>query len=97
MKKTLLAFSLLVTGFIFAQHKFLDVPALSDEDLKSDKSAKFGDVPAEIIYRSVHFRVDYDGQMYQNVVSRIKIYNKDNASDYLDREISLYDNNNGSR
>ena len=91
MKKTLLFLSLLLTGIFYAQHQFLDVPKLSEEDLKSQKSAKFPDAPAETLYRSIHFRVDYDGYLYKDVVSRVKIYNKDNASDYLDHEISVYD------
>lgn len=97
MKKFLLLVSIFWLSNIDAQHKFLNVPNLSDEDLKSEKSLKFGDVPAEVLYRSIHFRIDYDGTMYHNVVNRIKIYNKDNASDYLDREIAIYDDGLGSR
>lgn len=97
MKKSLLFLSMLWLSTAFGQHKFLNVPDLDDADLKSEKSAKFGDVPAEILYQSVQFRIDYDGTMHQNVVSRVKIYNKDNASDYLDQEIGVYDDGHGSR
>ncbi len=97
MKTSLLFLSLLWISTAFGQHKFLNVPDLDDADLKSEKSAKFGDVPAEILYQSVQFRIDYDGTMRQNVVSRVKIYNKDNASDYLDQEIGVYDDGHGSR
>lgn len=97
MKKILLALSMCLSGLVYSQHKFLETPKLSDEDLKSEKSAKFGDAPAEVLYRSTHFRIDYDGNLYQNVVNRVKIYNKDNAGDYLDREIAVYDNGRGSR
>ena len=88
---------LFVSCILFSQHKFLDTPKLNEEDLKSEKSTKYPDAAAEILYRSVHFRVDYDGYLTQDIVSRIKIYNKDNASDFLDHEISLYDNGRGSR
>ncbi|MGZ5263139.1 MAG: DUF3857 domain-containing protein, partial [Kaistella sp.] len=97
MKKILFALAVGLSGFVYSQHKFLEIPKLSEEDLKSEKSAKFGDVPAEVLYRSTHFRIDYDGNLYQNVVSRVKIYNKDNASDYLGQEIGVYDDNRGSR
>lgn len=97
MKKILLSVSLFLFGFIYSQHEFLKIPKLSEEDLKSTKSAKYEDAPAEILFQSTHFMIDYDGSLYQNVVKRVKIYNKDNAADYLDHEISIYDNRNGSR
>lgn len=79
------------------KHEFLDVPKLSEEDVKSVKSAKYEDAPAEILYQSTHFRIDYDWSMTQNIVKRIKIYNKDNAEDFLNHEIGIYDNRNGTR
>ena len=82
---------LFVSTFLFSQHKFLDTPKLTEEDLKSEKSAKYPDAAAEVLYRSIHFRVDYDGYLTQDIVSRVKIYNKDNAEDFLDHQISLYD------
>lgn len=97
MKKILLCLAFSVAGLLSAQHKFLNYPKLSDEDLKSEISTKVPDAPAEILYRSVHFRIDYDGTLHQKVFSRIKIYNKDNASDYLDHKISVYDDRNGRR
>jgi len=97
MKKILFVLAVGLSGLVYSQHKFLDTPKLSEEDLKSVKSAKYGDVPAEILYRSYHFRIDYDGNLYQNIVSRVKIYNKDNAEGYLDQEIAVFDDNSGSR
>lgn len=97
MKKVLLSFSLFLFGFISSQHKFLEVPKLTDEDLQSTKSAKFDDAPAEVLYRSVHFHIDYDGYLYKDVVSRVKIYKKDNASNYLNTEIGVYDDGKGNR
>lgn len=97
MKKTLLSFALFLFGFVYSQYKFLEVPKLSEEDLKSTKSEKYEDAPAEVLYRSVHFQIDYNGSLNKNVISRIKIYNKDNASDFLDHELSTYDDRNGNR
>lgn len=97
MKKILFSFCLLSVGIFYSQQKFLDVPKLSEADLKSEKHDKQEDAPAEVLYRSNHFRIDYDGNLYQNVVSRVKIYNKDNASSYLDHEISIYDDRKGTR
>ena len=97
MKKILLSFCLLLFGFIYSQHKFLETPKLSEEDLKREKSEKYPDAPAEVLYRSIHFRVDYDGYIYKDVTDRVKIYNKDNASNFLDHQISIYKNNQGKR
>lgn len=97
MRKFLLTLNLFLFGFIYSQHEFLDVPKLSEEDVKSVKSLKYEDAPAEILYQSTHFRIDYDGSLYKNVITRIKIYQKDNASDYLNHEIGIYDNRNGTR
>jgi hypothetical protein len=55
------------------------------------------DAPAEILYRSYHYRIDYNGLMYYDVVSRIKIYDKDKASDYLDVQIPLYESSTSSK
>ncbi|MBW8358400.1 MAG: DUF3857 domain-containing protein [Weeksellaceae bacterium] len=97
MKKNLLFFAVFIMGFACAQHKFLDVPKLSEEDLKSEKSVKYADAPAEILYHSTHFMIDYSGQLHQKVVSRVKIYNKDNAGEFLNHEVAVFDNGHGSR
>ena len=97
MKKILLSFSLLLGGFIFSQHKFLDAPKLTDQEVQSTKSETFPEAQAEVLYRSIHHRVDYNGYIYSEVVDRVKIYNKNNVSKYLNHEISLYDNGKGSR
>ena len=97
MKKILLSLFLQCSVLLFSQHKFLNDPKLSDADLMREKSEKYPDAPAEVLYRSIHFRVDYDGYIYKDVVDRVKIYNKDNASQYLDHQIPLYKNNQGSK
>lgn len=97
MKNLFFLLFVLQAGILTAQNKFLNTPKISEADVTSSKSVKYPDVPAEILYRSVHFLVDYDGYLTQKVVSRIKIYDKNNAGDYLDHQISLYDNQKGSR
>lgn len=94
-------FTLLIGCFfasiLYSQHKFLNDPKLSDEDLKSTQSKIEADAPAEVLYRSVHYMIDYNGFLTQEIVSRVKIYNKENAGDYLDYEIPVYDNGKGDR
>lgn len=97
MKKFTLFIGCFLVSFLYSQHKFLNDPKLSDEDLKSTQSKIEADAPAEVLYRSVHFMIDYNGYLTQEITKRVKIYNKDNAGDYLDHEISIYDNNQGDR
>lgn len=82
---------------LFSAQKFLDIPKISDQDVASTKSIKDPEAPAEILHRSYHYRIDYDGYMYTNIVSRVKIYKKDEAKNFLDFQVSIYDNNHGSR
>ncbi len=87
---------ILFSAFVIAQkNQFLKVPALTEEELKSTKSTLNPDAAAEILYSSYHYRIDYQGVMYKDVVNRVKIYNKDKASDYLDTQVSIYDGKNG--
>lgn len=97
IKKFTLFLGLLFFSYSTAQHKFMNDPKLSEEDLKSTESKIEKDAPAEVLYRSVHFMIDYDGNLNQEIVSRIKIYNKDNAGEYLNHEIGLYDDGLGNR
>ncbi|WP_226063895.1 hypothetical protein [Kaistella polysaccharea] len=96
-KKLPLLLAFLFVSFFYSQHKFLNDPKISDEDLKKTKSKIDADAPAEVLYRSIHFIVDYNGNIKQEIISRIKIYNKDNAGDYLDYEIPLYNNGRGDQ
>ncbi|MGC4130462.1 MAG: DUF3857 domain-containing protein [Bergeyella sp.] len=95
--KTKLLFMLLISAMSFAQHKFVNVPKLTDEDIASTQCASDAEATAEVLYRSYHYRIDYNGYMYVNVTDRVKIYKKDNAGDYLNHEILTYDNGRGSR
>jgi len=99
MKTKLLSFLFLCSTFlIFAQHKFLDIPKFNEADLKKEKSTIQEDAPAEILYSSIHNVIDmYTGEMEITVFKRIKIYKKEKASDYLDVEIPLYQNERSDR
>lgn len=87
---------MIMFAFSFSQDKFLKTPDLSDQDLQSAKSAKFPEAAAEILYRSVHFIIETDGTLNQEVVQRVKIYDKNNASDFLDVRVGLYSDGKGS-
>lgn len=99
--KKIITISLLLffNAVIFAQkQEFLKMPKFDIEDLKKEKSVIDAKAPAEILYRSVHFHVDNsNGNLIKKVKYRVKIYDKDKAEDWMNFEVSLYDNNAGSR
>lgn len=83
---------------LFAQkHTYLEIPKLTDADVQNMTPSIKSDAPAEILYTSYHYRIDMNGIMYNDVVSRIKIYDKDKANDYLNVEIQLYESPNGGK
>lgn len=93
MKKILfIAFCTLGFLFLDAQkHKFLDPPKFNDADLHKQKSALDENAPAEILYKSLHFNIDYNsGNLIKSAFYRVKIYDKDKAEDWLNLEIPLY-------
>ncbi|WP_374460365.1 transglutaminase domain-containing protein [Chryseobacterium taeanense] len=95
MKKILLiAFCSMNLLFVQAQkHKFLDPPKFNDADLSKQKSALDENAPAEILYKSLHFSIDYNtGNLIKQAFYRVKIYDKDKAEDWLNLEIPLYQN-----
>ncbi|MEJ5051685.1 DUF3857 domain-containing protein [Chryseobacterium culicis] len=78
--------------FIKAQkHEFLEAPKFSEADLSKVKSLLDENAPAEVLYRSIHFRVDAStGDLHREYIYRVKIYKKDNAEDLLNVEVPLY-------
>lgn len=80
--------------FVKAQkHKFLDPPKFSEADLSKQKSALDENAPAEILYKSLHFSIDYNtGNLIKQAFYRVKIYDKDKAEEWLNLEIPLYQN-----
>lgn len=71
---------------IFGQYKFLDLPKLDIEDLKLTSYPKNASEPAEVLYKTYHYYIT-DGELHLDVVSRVKIYKKDDAKKFLEEEI----------
>ncbi len=90
-------FSMSIT--LSAQNQqFLKMPKFNKEDLTKEKSAVDPKAPAELLYRSVHYRIDNNnGYLKKKNVYRIKIYEKDKSEEWHNLEIPLYDNNSGDR
>ncbi|KFC19810.1 DUF3857 domain-containing protein [Chryseobacterium sp. FH1] len=81
---------------IFGQTKFLDLPKLDKADLQSTSYAKNPSEAAEVLYRTYHYWIEYSGQMHLEVISRVKIYKKDQADKFLNQEIYTYDGKNNN-
>lgn len=93
MRKILLLSTMLCVMVMQAQHKFMNVPKLNDADVKSTQYASDPEVPAEVLYRAYHYQIDYNGSMYVEVMSRVKIFKKDAAEDFLTVEVPLRSKN----
>ncbi len=86
----------LITLFIVSitySQKFLDPPKLDIEDLKLTTYSKNPSEAAEVLYRSYHYYIT-DGELHFDVISRVKIYKKDDAKKFLEEEISTYNGKN---
>lgn len=96
--KLLVLFTIFSFSFFLAQkeHKFLDTPKLDIADLRKTKSTLKEDAPAEVLYRSIHYYIRKDYEMEIKIVDRVKIYNKDKAEDFLNKEIALYEAQSGN-
>lgn len=93
MRKFLLLSTIFSVLVVQAQHKFLNPPKLNDADVKLTQYASDPEMPAEVLYRSYYYQIDYNGTMYIEVLSRIKVYKKDAAEEFLNVEIPLRDIN----
>lgn len=71
---------------IFGQYKFLDLPKLDVEDLKLTAYSKNPSEAAEVLYKTYHYYIS-DGDLHLDVISRVKIYKKDDAKKFLEEEI----------
>lgn len=91
-KIILIVFSFITFTFVKSQkHEFLNPPKFNDADLSKQKSALDENAPAEILYKSVHFNIDYSRITLQKTIFyRVKIYDKDKAEDWLNLEVPLY-------
>ncbi|BAP30766.1 uncharacterized protein CHSO_1729 [Chryseobacterium sp. StRB126] len=73
------------------KHEFLNPPKFSDADLSKPKSLLDENAPAEILYKSVHYKVDgATGYLNKKYFYRVKVYDKDKAEDWLNLEVPLY-------
>lgn len=81
-----------ISVYVFSQHKFLKYPEFNKNDLSKTKSTIKEDAHAEILYSSISNLI-INGQLETKVFKRIKIYNKEKSSQYLDVEIPLYEGN----
>ena len=90
--KILIIFLFSISVFLFSQHKFMKYPEFNKNELSKTKSTIKEDAPAEILYSSISNLI-INGQLETKVFKRIKIYNKEKSSQYLDVEIPLYEGN----
>ena len=81
-----------ISVFVFSQHKFMKYPEFNKNELSKTKSTIKEDAHAEILYSSISNLI-INGQLETKVFKRIKIYNKEKSSQYLDVEIPLYEGN----
>jgi len=78
-----------ITAICFAQeHKFLNYPKFDEADLKKTQSAIEKDAPAEILFNSVKYDIK-GGKAEKTFYSKIKIYDKKRAENWLNIEIPV--------
>lgn len=95
MKKKLILLLFSITNLVFSQeHKFLDYPKFDETDLKKTHSQIEKNAPAEILYNSVSYNVASSERypVTKNFFSKIKIYDKKNAEEWLNIEIPVGNN-----
>lgn len=95
MKKKLILLLFSITNLVFSQeHKFLNYPKFDEADLKKTHSQIEKNAPAEILYNSVSYNVASVGwyQVTKKFFSKIKIYDKKKADEWLNIEIPVGDN-----
>lgn len=88
--KYLIAMCGLAFNLFFGQHKFLSPPAFNEDDLRKTSSQIEKNAPAEILYNSVRYSFLPDNTIEKEYYSKIKIYDKKNAEQWLNIEIPLF-------
>ncbi|WP_449387831.1 transglutaminase domain-containing protein [Chryseobacterium lineare] len=86
---------ILFANLCFSQgHKFMSYPHFDEADLKKTNSLIEKNAPAEILYNSVSYVVAPSGWFLvtKKFFSKIKIYDKKNAEEWLNIEIPVSDN-----
>ncbi|QIG89422.1 DUF3857 and transglutaminase domain-containing protein [Chryseobacterium sp. POL2] len=89
MKKNILMTAMLFGTMLFGQHKFLNIPKLDQNDIIATANTSDPKAPAEILFNAYHFLIDNTGYMTLEVIKRVKIYDKNNAKEFLNVEIPL--------
>ena len=84
----------LAFNLFFTQHKFLVQPAFDEADLKKTNSLIDKNAPAEILYNSVRYHIATNAigpnfLVEREYYSKIKIYDKKNAEEWLNIEIPI--------
>lgn len=97
MKRIILLLSLNAAAFLTAQTKFKELPKLTEADFQPQKATLQQDAPAEILFRTMHYRVETTGDIVAEYVERTRIYNKDKVEKYLNPEISMYETDSGDK
>lgn len=88
-RKLTVAVSCMVFNIVFSQHKFLSPPVFDEADLKKSNSLIEKDAPAEILYNSMRYNILNDISVEKEFYSKIKIYDKKRAEDWLNINIPL--------
>lgn len=60
-----------------------------------EKSTLQNDAAAEILFRTMHYMIDDKGNVNTEYIERVKIFDKNRASKYLNPEIQIYEYSNG--
>src|SRR5690606_21479505 len=83
--------TVLLCYFAQSQHSFLKIPKLEEQDIKNLTPKDGSEIPAEILHRSVNYDIDMNGNLTKKFVERVKIYNKDQAENFFNKEIQYYE------
>jgi hypothetical protein len=96
INKSSLIFVLLINLCFSQQHKFMSYPEFNEEDLKKVHSTIEKNAPAEILYNSINYNIASSGWFLvsKKFFSKIKIYDKKNAEEWLNIEIPVGDDEN---
>ncbi|ASE60419.1 DUF3857 domain-containing protein [Chryseobacterium indologenes] len=70
-------------------HKFLSFPIFNETDVKKTSSLIEKDAPAEILYNIVRFNILPNQSLEKEYYSKIKIYDKNKAEEWLNLEIPM--------
>ncbi|WP_080778681.1 DUF3857 domain-containing protein [Chryseobacterium phocaeense] len=84
------AICIVLFNLFSAQHQFLSPPDVNEDDMKKTGSLIEKSAPAEILYNSVRYNFLTNGMVEKEYYSKIKIYDKKNAEEWLNLEIPLF-------